>query len=427
MTLPRPSSPLTALIRFHLRSTVRVTLRNTAVQAVLLFVAVGLTPDPDYLIAQAARSVLRGDLSASALFALWLWGNAVAAQDVLRSTLSGWHRHLALGRAERRRATLVALVTCQGPVLIFGIALWFLGFGLAMWGDPHWQAEPNGPALLALILLAPLTAAAATRWQPRRVGAVSWVGTVAVVGGGLPGCLLGAAALVVLDRLDAAPAVNDERRARRRSKPSRLPGFLTWRIAWRSIGFGTVASSWFWAAVALGCVALFIRNNDLQSFERTIGARVGASLGLIAVWLPITGQLRKVRPPWPWLRSLPMTSKDRLLWDAGFLTLLSVPVWIGAGVASLWAVPPLVASTLYQTVRLSAALRREQEGVTRLGAAAVGEVWVVQVMAAAWPWLTWGLLLALAPAIRHGARLEQGVKVSRFHERHHALQGDTTL
>ena len=427
MSLVRPSSALGALFRFHLRSTVRVTLRNTAVQAVLVCVLVGMTPDPDYLVAQVANLIVQGDPAVLALWAAWLWGNAAAALGPLCSTLSGWHRHLALGRADRRRATLVALVCCQGPVLVSGLVLWFLGYALAVGGDPHWQVAPSWTGLAALVCSAPLTAASAVGWRPWPTAMITWAGLVAVLAAGPVGLLLGTVSLVAVDRLDAAPAVDGKRRPKqRRRKPSRAPGFLLWRLAWRSVGLRTVVPAWFWAAVALGCVALFIRNNDLQSFEKTIGARVGASLGLIAVWLPVAGEMRKARPPWPWFRSLPMSSRERLLWDAGFLTLLSVPVWIGAGLAAPWAVPPLVLATVFQTVRLATALRCDAQGVTRLGAAAVAEVWVVQVMVAAWPWPATCLAVAVVPALAHGARLEQGMKVSRFRERHHALQGDTT-
>ena len=421
-----PSTPLGVLLRFHLRSTVRWTLRNAAIQAVLTFVAVGLTPDPDYLISQAARAVAGGERAALGLFAAWFFINAAAAQGVLRSTLSGWHRHLALGRDTRRRAAVLALACCQAPVFLFALALWVLGFGQSYGDQAHWHVDPDWAALGALFCLVPAAAVAATRWQPR------WTGLLGLAALGLPligGFLsLGAACagLALHDRLGPAPAVPHSGPRKRRRRRAR-PRFFLWRITWRAVGPWPLISGWFWAAMALGAVALFIRNNDLQPWEETVGARVGASLGLIAVWLTVAGVMRRTRPPWPWLRSLPHSAAERLLWDAGFLTLLSLPIWIGATVAAPWALPPLAAATLFQTVRLAGALHREQEGITRLGAAAVGEVWVLQAMVAAWPGLAWILLFALPWAVRHGAEREQAMKVSRFRERHHALQGDSTL
>ena len=426
--------PFFALLRFHLRSTVRVTLRNTSIQAVLLFVAVGLTPEPNYTVVVAASVVVQGELSALVAFGLWLWANALAGRPVLESTLRGWHRHLPLGRDHRRRALVLAGLACQGPVLAVGWVLWAMGILLSdqLPIEGPWQISTSMPITLLLLSLA--STVLAWRWRPRGSGLLTALPAVgALIIGSWWGVGIATLLLWVHDGLDPSPR-SALLRAKARDRPIRpsapglLPaGFLPWRLMWRALGYGAVLGMWFWAAIPSACVALFIRNNELQAWEATMGARVGGGLALVAMILPLAGGLRKSRPPWAWSRSLPWSSRSRLMIDAGFLILVTIPMLIPIGWIAPWALPPLLACLFLQSVRAASALYRQEEGMTRLGAATVGEIWLLPLLAAAWPWITWLYVLVLPMAIRSGAGQEQRLKVSRWRERHHLDIGDTSL
>ena len=70
---------LRQLLRFHLRSTVRVTLRNTAIQATVLCVAIGLSPDPASVLAGIGRGLAAGESGWWLAVAVWALWNASSA------------------------------------------------------------------------------------------------------------------------------------------------------------------------------------------------------------------------------------------------------------------------------------------------------------------------------------------------------------
>jgi hypothetical protein len=73
---------------------------------------------------------------------------------------------------------------------------------------------------------------------------------------------------------------------------------------------------------------------------------------------------------------------------------------------------------------LSAALRRDAGGASRLGAQALGELCLVQLAIAASGWTAAALLLLVPWALRDAARQEQRQKVTRWQELHHLALGD---
>lgn len=423
---------MVSLLRFHWASTMRPVLRNAAVQMAALAVLVGLSSDKEYTCLIAAQAVARGEPAAMLALALWLGFNVFSALGFLGATSLGWHRHLALGRTDRRRAALGAILGCQGPVLALGWILWF--WGLASTGSTTGLWVP-----VVLPALGWALGIAVIPWRPRWISLLG----VAAAGGLLAGFLAsqgsGSTMLGLLwalscfgavEMLDPAPAVST--RSRRFGR-LRLPGFgsgrlalaLPWRLSLRAIGIRRLLGYGMTTALALGCSGLFLANNVLEPWQATLGVRVGGGLALLGVMVPAAGDLRKLRPPWPWLRSLPGSSRRRLLDDAGVLGMLSVPGLIIAAVMSPWALPPLLATTLFHGVRLASALRRESTGITRLGAQAIAEPWVLQAMVAAWPVLGWGLILALPWAVARGEDMERSMKVGAWRGRRQALAGDS--
>ena len=211
---------------------------------------------------------------------------------------------------------------------------------------------------------------------------------------------------------------------RHAERPARSGGaFLSLLIALRAIG-RRIPLSWLIAAVPLTAVWLFLRNNSLDLAQQATGARVGGGLALLAVLVSLAEALKLRRPPWPWIRSLPSTSRGRVVRDAVLFFLAGLPPLAVSG----WLVPtaaiPLLAGLIFQSVRLSGALRRDAGGTSRLGAHALGELCFVQLAIAASGWAA-GIFLLLVPWALHDAtRQEQRQKVTRWQERHHLALGD---
>jgi hypothetical protein len=408
-------SILSSLLRFQVRTTVRVTFRNTLVQAVLLAVAIGLSPDPGGALLSLARGLGSGAPPWLAAFGIWAAWNAAVAREPLASTLRGWHRHLPVSGTGERRAASVALMFCQAPVLCFALLLW-IGAGLVD-GSWRWQV----PVSLVLVGLA--SAAALLPWRsewPRWIAAAAFL---AAAFGTLISLALGALMLWAVDRrggrLWILPAA-----IRHAERPARAGGAsLTWLIAFRAIGW-RIPLSWLIAAVPLTAVWLFLRNNSLDLAQQATGARVGGGLALLAVLVSLGEALKLRRPPWPWIRSLPSTSRGRVIRDAVLLSMAGLPSLAVSGWLAPMAALPLLAGLIFQSVRLSGALRRDAGGTTRLGAHALCELCFVQLAIAASGWTT-AVLLLLAPwALRDATRQEQRQKVTRWQELHHLALGD---
>jgi hypothetical protein len=403
------------LLRFQVRATVRVTFRNTLAQAVLLAVGIGLSPDPGGALLSVARALASGAPLWLVAFGLWAAWNAAVARGPLASTLRGWHRHLPVSGAGERRAAWLALVLCQAPVLCFAIFLW-IGAGLVD-GSWHWQV----PASMVLVGLA--SAAALLPWRSRWPMWVAMAAFLAAAFGTVASLALGASMLWVVDRRGGRPWMRHDtiHHAERPARSRRAS--LSWLIALRAIGW-RIPLSWLAAALPLAAVWLFLRNNSLSLAQQATGARLGGGLALLAVLVFLAEALKLRRPPWPWIRSLPSTSRVRVVQDAVlFVAAALPPLWVTGWLAPAAALP-LLAGLIFQSVRLAGALRREAAGASRLGGLALGELCLVQLAIAASGWTAAVVLLLVPWALRDATRQEQRQKVTRWHERHHLALGD---
>jgi len=408
-------SILSILLRFQVRTTVRVTFRNTLAQAVLLAVGIGLSPDPGGALLSLARGLGSGAPLWLAAFGLWAGWNAAVAREPLASTLRGWHRHLPVSGTGERRAAWLALLLCQAPVLCFALLLW-IGAGLVD-GSWRWQVP------VAVVLVGLASAAALLPWSsewPR------WIATAAFVAaalGTVTSLALGALMLWVVDRRGGRLWILPETVHHAERPPRARGAFLSWLIAFRALGW-RIPLSWLVAAVPLATVWLFLRNNSLILAQEATGARVGGGLALLTVLVSLAGALKLRRPPWPWIRSLPSTSRGRVVRDAVLLAVAALPpLWVSGWLAPTAALP-LLAGLIFQSVRLSGALRRDAGGASRLGGQALGELCLVQLAIAASGWTAAVLLLLVPWALRDATRQEQRQKVTRWQELHHLALGD---
>lgn len=408
-------SVLSVLLRFQVRTTVRITFRNTLVQAVLLAVGIGLSPDPGGTLLSLARGLGSGAPWWLAAFGLWAGWNAAMAREPLASTLRGWHRHLPVSGTGERRVAWLALSLCQAPVLCFALLLW-VGAGFV---DGSWRWQVPG----AVVLVGTASAAALLPWRsewPRWIAAAAFL---AAAFGTLISLALGVLMLWAVDRRGGRLWVLPDA-VRHAERPARAGGAsLPWLIAFRAVGW-RIPLSWLIASVPLTAVWLFLRNNSLDLAQQATGARVGGGLALLAVLVSLAEALKLRRPAWPWIRSLPSTSRGRVVRDAVLFSMAGLPPLAVAGWLAPTVALPLLAGLIFQSVRLSGAIRRDAGGTTRLGAHALGELCFVQLTIAVSGWTAAVFLLLVPWALHDATRQEQRQKVTRWQELHHLELGD---
>lgn len=406
------------LLRFHVATAARVALRSAVPQVALLVAWVSLQPSPGFFLGQLAHGVSTGEVWPVAPFFLGLWSVALAGSTSRRllPATEGWHRHLAVTPRQHRLAMLCTCMLGQLPLGVFWLALWWGAHGQG------WQARPIYLVSLALLLpaSASLTLPGRGDWTlPLAFGA--WLAAVVVD----PWvCAAGWFCLALREGL-----ATSWRPPRRRSRllGAGLP------LGWTARVFGR-ALAWRWpakyaaAALLLAAGWLFLRNNDLNVHQASVGIRLCGCLAVAAVILGLADQIRLRRPPWSWIRSQPWTARRRVLEDASWLGLSCLPVvlasfWIGAGEAPLasWALLP---TSTYLAMRASGSLWHRRPGSTRLGATVYVESAVVVAWCAVTPWAALGLCILLPWAWSWAAAAEQRFKVSRFRERQHHMEGE---
>jgi hypothetical protein len=132
----------------------------------------------------------------------------------------------------------------------------------------------------------------------------------------------------------------------------------------------------------------------------------------------------RARPTWPWARSLPWSSRHRVLGDTLLLgtALLVVPLsllpldWRSAAIVAL-VVPPMAVASC-GSIRTGARRQTSAGGEIALYAALFGAAIAV------WPW-TAVLVVCVTPFVfQHALRRERRLLVTRWEELHHDAAGD---
>ncbi|MFL5582056.1 MAG: hypothetical protein ACJ8AO_16950, partial [Gemmatimonadaceae bacterium] len=226
-------------------------------------------------------------------------------------------------------------------------------------------------------------------------------------------------------------------RVRRRARASheraaRLHGRLAAhamavRWAWRVVGVRAVAEALLTAALPIGFCALVRANNpDLLPATRAALARLGAGLGAAFAAAAVAGPLLARRPPWPWARTLPWSSAERVVGDAA--ALLAPALLTVAGAVATYGFVALDAGLAVALCASSAGAAALRAGAHRQ-TGAVGETSVAGAGAAVVvALLPWAWLLAPVAALALGAvavRRDRGSPDAvRWNELRHGVEGD---
>jgi hypothetical protein len=343
---------------------------------------------------------------------------ALARDAVPRLTLGlgGWTRSLPATGEQHRRGVVYGLPIIQLPL---GVAvLVSAALTVAAYHVPLSWAKLVG-APLALVV----AGAAAV---PARRGILSQplFGVSALLASlGRWDALAASLGLFVLADL-AAGALRLP--AHRTAVPApATPGTLRmFRFTWRALSWRLLAPAPM-AALALAAAWFYSRNNDLNAVDTGFVARLWSIIAL-ALYIGAVGDtVVSRRPSWPWIRSLPWSSRDRALDDAIAIgapaivvALATVVVDVRTVVTALAAIPPLA---MLASWLLHGARRR----LTRVSGPLIVIGALLGTAAAFSTWTIVAGLLATPVLLAAAARRDRREIVTGWKELHHDAAGDS--
>ena len=364
-----------ALLRFHLAAGARVALAAAVPLAGIAVVAVGMQENPARVLEVIAAAIAGPSPSFGAMAGLSLAALGLALWAAPRVTLGsdGWIRHLPLSTAQHRLALVLATACAEGPVV----------------------AGAGGLAVL----------------ESWRSGRIAWLGFI----------------LPPVVAVVAAALAQGLRPARRRRAWRSWPlgrGALDVRIASRALG-SRVFSAWLSGAIPMGAAILFVTNNVLPPDAVRGAIRLGGTLATTFALAGLADSLAIRRPSWPWARSLPLTSRHRVVRDAVMLGFFCLPFLVTAAVLDVRSATAVAAVTPLLGLRAAAAMRRGGESRSAASGPVLIEGAFTSALIALLPWLGIAALAAIPLALRAAIERERALKVTRWSAIHHVAAGDT--
>lgn len=401
-----------ALLIFHLKAGVRVAIRSLALLFSSLLGWIMLDINPAGVIVNLAATFYSRHPSISDLAPLVVLAFLIPllAAPRLFHGLNGWIRHLAFDSVDNRRGMAVALAVVQVPL---ALALVFLAL----------VAKRSGmsigiPAFRLLLFLA--SGALAALPVRRRIITVpiALLSTLLAIQGGWGSMLLTCALLI------GAEAISGPLRSARRRRPWRtVDSVLSFRIAWRALGWRVIAI-YVVSLLPLGAAALFLRNNDLPPALAAGALRLGGSMAVVLVLSGLVNKLAERRPAWPLARSFPWSSAQRVATDAQFMGIHSLlPVLIlllryPGEAACVLGLLPFLALRAAGHIRLVPGLLA---GARRF----LIEGFCLAALLGMFPWISLLCMVATPLAFLGARRNERSLKVTCWSDLHHAALGDT--
>ena len=405
---------LGASFRFHLASSIRVTLGLATFQLVLLLVLVALQPPQAraLLFESMAAGIATPEAFSGARFGFAIWATlaAAAAARRLAPAQRGWHLHLPVDLRTRWAAGVLSVASTLPHLAVLWSLFWV---GARLLGEPA-----SFRTLLALPLVA---LAAAGAWTPAssRVRACATVALPLAASASFPG-LVAATALLALAYFQAGRW--SPRSARVPSVPSslrslgrRLPtGQLV--LSLRALGLW-IALVHLPAVLFAAPTGLALHNNEFTLDQSALVLRLGTSLAIAATVLGTATLLNARRPPWAWSRSLPWSARRRVAADAVLLLLAASPLLIPAFYLSPSSGLSLLGLLAFLALRLPGRMRSSLRGLTKLGAWTYIEALLAALLTALQPLIGFALALASPLFLEASARREQSLKVGLYLER----------
>jgi len=404
---------LSALLRFHARVGVRLTLRYFALFVPIGVIWIGISDEPTNAIRAIGLPLFSGNPpSAGYWWAVALLCVAINSWAVPRIThsITGWHQHLPVHHEINRRGILLSLTVVQLPVVITLLVIASFVTGSVSFAWPEIILRIAVILLGSPILLLPVKN---RKW----VHPASFVFLLAGCSGPWFRSLFSLSGLILLDCFSGALVSPRRDRKKLESRISWLELVLSFRaVGWSS--FSAVLIS----CLPLAAVFLFLANNTLP--QRIAVAAVQAS-GIVALGFLYHGLARRLtllRPAWPWFRSLPASSARRIFTDFVFLSLHSSVVLILAALLRVQSLAPILVLAPLLALVAAGSMRNNEKSA---GAETVFIAFSAAALTALLPWTTLLFLAAIPFAYVRARRTDARQKVSRWLEFQHMTAGDT--
>jgi hypothetical protein len=402
-----------AFFIFHLSVGTRLAIRRLAPLLAFVFAAYYLI-SPAFFHIIIAAFIQTGFLMTGFLSSILSLSIAGMASHRICHGLDGWIRHLPASQLMQRRLASVAIFAAQLPILVVLAVLAIYACG-----------EFGVSATAYLVGLPFLGLASAQFVLPtkrnlivRPLVAVSCL----LLSSGHWMFLAGGAILLVLSDFISGPL--SPKRKRLKLLHTFKGTLLTMTIGWRALRL-RIFVPYILAIIILGLTVLFLSNNN---FNPSLTKKVicfGGALSITIFYAFLANMLALLRPPWPWVRSLPWSSMKRIILDSLFLALHMIPLFILWACINVEAVWPITTSLPPFTFFASYSIRQAFE--FRMGA--LGKILFIGMLGALaisiLPFVSL-VFLALTPLVlKHAAEEERNQKVSRWLELHHLAVGDS--
>jgi hypothetical protein len=406
-------SPAKALFLFHLHVGIRLALR-IFIPAVAVFFALYYVLGYEFFLSLMA-TILDGGFLLSGIFTtfLCLIIASFAARRICLG-LNGWIRHLPGNSHTHRRTAAISILFAQLPILVILAVLVSIASKLfKISATPYLAGLPLLGLSCGLCVL-PVKQKIITRPMAVLAGICFSSNNWGILVGGV---LL----LTVADSLSGHLVLKKKRSKIHRQIKSM---FFVVSLNWRAIRLRPLIPYLFSLAI-FGTTQLFLVNNNPspQLAERVI--RFGGTLSMVVFCSIFTNMLASRRPPWPWVRSLPLSAKSRIVWDSSFVSLLLLPLLFLVGLMNLKSMLALVASLPLFSVYSSYSIRHAPESL----AGASGKVLLYGSIGSLFlcliPWVSLFFLAITPLVLKEAIKAEKHQKVSQWLELHHLAAGDS--
>ncbi len=402
-----------AFFIFHLRVGIRLAIRKLALVLAIFFAVIYLFK-PELFSLIITASSLTGSLVTGFFSAVVSLSIAGMASRSICLGLNGWIRHLPASSLMFRRLAAISIFVALLPVLI---VLAFLAF------YAHIKFGVSTTAYLASLPLLGLASALYALPVKRRIitRPIAALSCVSLGSGYLPFIFGGMILLVVTDLISGPLSPTRRRLIFRNAFKGSL---ISVTIAWRALRL-RIFIPYVLALGVIGATSLFISNNSFNISLTVKAVRFGGVLSIVFFCAAVSNMLSARRPPWPWVRSLPWSARERIILDSFFIGLLIIPLLILVAWVNSNAVFSVAASLPALALFSSYAIRRAPE--RRMGAS--GIILCLGMLAALSitliPQVSLIFLASTPLAFKYAVEGEQSQKVSRWLELHHLAAGDS--
>ncbi|MCA9729128.1 MAG: hypothetical protein KC729_15670 [Candidatus Eisenbacteria bacterium] len=466
-----------ALLRFYLQGAARIALRNALVTLATLIVLLALAPDVTKHLRSLALALAAADAPrAPSILVVAIAGSiATSAGKTLRLGLRGWLASLPSSQGTHRRSIAAALLLPLAPLL----AAVALSASLTV---TVLEKSLSIPALLGSVMAIAAAAVSsipvARGWLSRPIAIAaalvaasgSWIGVIggvlllllwdlvsgevqplarpasrepvpspaqrrrlepppgatrAVDSGDLDDSFDSMDSVDAVDlngAVDSAGSADSPARTRRGPRLAAL-GFSL-RIARRALGIRAFSSLPL-TGLLLGVAWLFRTNNDLTR-EQAAGATRLCMMSAILLSQVVTAEaLLTRRRPWPWLRSLPGSSRQRVGEDLAMLGIPALAAVLGACLLDpVAALTGLCASPLL-VVLAGLTLRHARGRTSGVVGLLMGAGAVLVAIVTRWPASAFVMLLSTVPLFLLTARSDRRLVVTAWDPLHNDAAGDS--